>query len=106
MLKIAKKDAVSHGREGVQGTYYQLPETDGGKTVAYAEFTGEHGERTIGNNSRIYYILEGTGEFIINGEKFDVESGDVIPVPPYATYNLFPTSSVLKIILYCELLKF
>lgn len=106
MLKIGKKDAVSHGREGVKGTYYQLPETDGGKTVAYAEFTGEHGERTIGNHSRIYYILEGTGEFIINGEKFDVESGDVIPVPPHATYNLFPTSTTLKIILYCELLEF
>ncbi len=106
MLKISKKDAIMHERKGVKGTYYQLPDTDGGKTVAYAEFTGEHGERTIGNNSRIYYILDGTGEFIINSEKFNVEPGDVIAVPPHATYNLFPTSSIVKIILYCELLEF
>lgn len=106
MLKISKKDAVKHSREGVRGTYYLLPETDGGKTVAYAEFTGEHGERTIGDVSRIYYILDGAGEFVINGKKFNVETGDVVPVPPHATYNLFPTSEVLKIILYCELLKF
>jgi mannose-6-phosphate isomerase-like protein (cupin superfamily) len=106
MLKISKKDAIQHNREGVNGTYYQLPDIEGGTTIAYAEFTGEHGERTIEDKARIYYILEGKGEFVINGKKFDVEDGDVIPVPPHSTYNLFPTSKVLKIILYCELLTF
>ncbi len=106
MLKISKKDAILHSRDGVKGVYYQLPDLEDGRTLAYAEFTGEHGERTIGDKPRIYYILEGTGEFIIDGKKFKVETGDIIPVPPHSTYNLFPKSKVLKIMLFCELLSF
>ncbi len=106
MKKISKKDTIYHGREGVNGWYYQLPDSNHGTTVAYAEFTGEHGERTIEDRERIYYILDGEGEFVINGEKFDVEPGDLIPIPPHATYNLWPTNGLLKILLYMELLKF
>ncbi|MEK7525927.1 MAG: AraC family ligand binding domain-containing protein [Patescibacteria group bacterium] len=106
MLKITKNQAIKHGRPGVDGTYYQLPDINGGTTIAYAEFTGEHGERTIGGRSRIYYILEGNGEFMINNEKFDVEPGDIIPIPAHGTYNLWPKSKILKILLYMEYLDF
>lgn len=106
MLKVTKLNAVHHSRDGVDGYYYQLPTIENGTTVAYAEFTGEHGERKIGDRSRIYYILEGTAKFLVNGEKFDVEAGDLVPIPPQATYNLWPTTKVLKILLYMELLDF
>lgn len=106
MQKISKKDAIQHGREGVNGWYYQLPEVNNGTTVAYAEFTGEHGERTIGDRERIYYILDGQGEFIVNGDTFEVESGDLIPIPPHATYDLWPKNGTLKVLLYMEFLKF
>ncbi len=56
MSKISKLDAINHTRTGVNGFYYQLPSINNGTTVAYAEFTGEHGERTIGERARIYYI--------------------------------------------------
>lgn len=105
-MKIAKKDAVSHSRPGVSGTYYQMPEINNGTTVAYAEFTGEHGERTIGERARIYYILEGTLEFEVNGEKFMAEKDDVVPITPHATYNLWPKGGVVKVILCMELLDF
>ena len=104
--KISQKDAIKHGRPGVSGIYYQLPNTDGGTTVAYAEFTNEHGERTIGKRSRIYYILEGKGEFLVNGEKFLVKKGDLVSIPPKGTYNLWPKSKVLKVMLYMEFLDF
>lgn len=83
-----------------------LPNIQNGTTIAYAEFTGEHGERTIGGRERIYYILEGNGEFIVNGEKFIVESGDLVTIPAKATYNLWPKSKVLKVLLYMEFLRF
>lgn len=105
-MKISKNDAVHHSRPGVEGWYYQLPETNNGTTVAYAEFSGEHGERTIGEKSRIYYILEGTGEFLVNGGKFDVEPGDLIPIPPHGTYNLWPKNGTLKVLLYMEFFDF
>lgn len=105
-MKISRNDAVSHGREGVQGYYYQLPEVQNGTTVAYAEFTGEHGERTIGERPRIYYILDGAGELIINGVKDTITKDDLVVIPAKSTYNLWPTKGTLKVLLYLELLDF
>lgn len=103
-MVIKQADAVTHSRNGVFGRYYQLPDLGDGTTVAYAEFTGEHGERTIGQRSRIYYILSGSCEFMINEQKFLASEGDLVEVPPHATYNLWPKSEVLKVMLYMELL--
>lgn len=104
MSKISRKDAVFHERDGVSAYYYQLPDTNGGTTVAYAEFKGEHGERTIGERARIYYILDGEAEFIINNESFIASTGDTVAIPSHATYNLWPKSSVVKVLLIMELL--
>lgn len=106
MQKITKQQATHHSRPGVDGYYYQLKNIDEGMTVAYAEFTGEHGERTIGKKSRIYYILEGNAKFIVNGISFDVQQGDLIPIPPQATYNLWPKNKSLKVLLYMEYIEF
>lgn len=103
---IRKKKAVHHGRTGIDGQYYQLPEVQNGTTVAYAEFTGEHGQRTIGDRERIYFILDGQAEFEINGEKTMVNSGDLVVIPKGATYNLWPKSELLKVLLYMEYISF
>ena len=105
MLKITKKNSIHHERDGVNAYYYQMPDINNGTTFAYAEFKSEHGERKIGGRSRIYYILEGEGEFVINGKKFTVSAGDIVPIPEYGTYNLWPEKGkTLKVILYMELL--
>lgn len=106
MNKIAKTDAINHSRPGVDGYYYQLPDIENGTTIAYAEFTGEHGERTIGNRARIYYILEGHAKFLVNGEEFEASVTDLVPIKPNSTYNLWPKSEVLKVLLYMEYLDF
>src|SRR5690349_3305749 len=103
MFKISHADAIQHSRAGVIARYYQLPEMDGGTTVAYAEFRGEHGLRTATNHSRIYYILEGSAKFLINGEEFSAEQGDVVAIPPHGTYNLWPMGEVVKVLLVMEL---
>ena len=104
MTKIAKKDAVLHERAGVKGWYYQFPEIEGGTTMAYAQFTGGYGERTVGNRARIYYVLEGGGEFMLNGDKFPFKSGDAIAVPANSTYNFWPKGDAVKVLLVMELL--
>ncbi len=101
---IHQSDAVTHSRDGVFGRYYQLPGVAGGTTVAYAEFTGEHGQRTIGDHARIYYILEGNCEVMINGEKVECKQGDLVCIPPMATYNLWPKGGILKVLLHMDLL--
>lgn len=104
MPVVREKDAVHHSRDGVEASYYQFPDISGGTTVARATFTGPHGERTIGDRPRIYAVTEGTGEFMINGERIPVQAGDVVAIPPHGTYNLFPTDGRIKILLFMELL--
>lgn len=104
MPKVSRQNAVFHQREGVSAFYYQFPEINEGTTVAFAEFTGEHGERTIEERSRIYYILDGEAEFVINGEKFSAVAGDTIAIPSGGTYNLWPKKGMIKVLLFMELL--
>jgi mannose-6-phosphate isomerase-like protein (cupin superfamily) len=104
MTKVTKDEAIHHSRDGVVARYYQLPEINGGTTVAYAEFRGEHGQRTIGERSRIYYVLEGQAKFEINGESFEVTEGDTVAIPSNGTYNLWPMGEVVKVLLIMELL--
>ena len=105
-IRIKKSDSIHHGRAGVDGYYYQLPSLQNGTTVAYAEFTGEHGQRTIGERERTYYLLEGEAKFLINGETFEASEGDLVVIPQKATYNLWPISKKLKVLLYMELIQF
>jgi mannose-6-phosphate isomerase-like protein (cupin superfamily) len=102
--KISKEEAFSYSRPGMTGKYYQFPEANGGTTVACAHFTGEHGERTIGEHSRIYYVVAGEAEFMINDEKFDVTAGDTIAIPTGGTYNLWPRGEFVDVLLVMELL--
>ena len=105
MVKFTRKDTQAYSRTGVRAFNYPFPDVNGGSSVIYAELSGEHGERTIGDRARLYYILDGHGECVVNGEKTTVKSGDVIVIPPKGTYNYRPTNgTILKCILYMELL--
>jgi mannose-6-phosphate isomerase-like protein (cupin superfamily) len=102
--KIKQIDAFKHDTEALKGWYYQLPELDGGRTVVYAEVTGDHGQRVIGKNPRIYFAIDGEGEFVINNEITIVTRGDVVVVPPFATYSYRATKLVFKLLLFMDLL--
>jgi mannose-6-phosphate isomerase-like protein (cupin superfamily) len=104
MPKITKDQAIEHSRAGLVGKYYQLPEISGGTTFAYAIFTGEHGQRSIGERARIYYILKGQVKFMVNQEEFEATAGDLVTIPPQATYNLWPIGEAVEVILVSELL--
>jgi mannose-6-phosphate isomerase-like protein (cupin superfamily) len=103
MKKISKNESQAYGKQGLRACNYPLPDVNGGLSIVHVESTTEHGECAADNISRIYYVLEGSGEFVINGEKLTVQAGDVVVVPPRATYNYWPTqNSTLKCILYME----
>lgn len=103
---ISQKDATHHTRPGVDGYYYNLPTVQGGTTIAYAEINGEHGERTIGNRERLYFLLEGTARFVVNSVELIAHPGDLITIPAKATYNLWPIGEKIKVLLYLELITF
>ena len=49
----------------------------------------------------IYYILEGTGEMEIDGEKSPVVPGDAIAIPPNAIHQITNTGDVVLRFLCC-----
>ena len=104
MKKIAQKDAYRHDTQAQKGWYYQFPDVEGGRSVIYSEVTGDHGQRVIGEKPRIYYIFAGEGEFTVNGETTIAVSGDVIIIPPFATYSYHATKPVLKLLLVMDLI--
>ena len=106
MTKVSKNKAVIHKRPGIGGRYYQFPEINGGTTVAFATFSGEHGERTIGERARIYYILKGKAKFEVNGEIVEAGEGDVVAIPAYGNYNLWPLGNSVDVLLFMEFLDF
>lgn len=104
ITKISQNEAVRHDTEALCGWYYQIPNFDGGRSVIYAEVTGDHGQRVIGDKSRFYFIIDGEGEFIINSEKTTVKKGDTIVIPPNSTYEYHATKPVLKLLLFMDLI--
>lgn len=103
-LKLSETDAYRNDTDAQKGWYYQLPDVDGGHSVIYSEVTGDHGQRVIGPHPRIYYIFEGEGEFTVNKEVLNAVKGDVIIIPPFATYTYHATKPVLKLLLVMDLI--
>lgn len=104
MKKLSEKDAYRYDTDAQKGWYYQLPDLNNGTSVIYSEVTGDHGQRIIKDKPLIYFIFEGEGEFTINDEKTVVKKGDVIIIPPFATYSYFATKPVLKLLLVMDLI--
>lgn len=104
-MLIKKKDSISHDRNGVNANYFQLPNFFNGNTIARATFTGEHGERKLSENvSRAYYIIKGQAKFLLNGQDFYADEGDLFVIEPNSTYNLWPVSDSVDVLLVSELL--
>jgi quercetin dioxygenase-like cupin family protein len=104
MIKLTEKDAYINNTVAQDAWYYQLPDINGGTSVIYSEVTGDHGQRVVGDHPRIYYIFEGEGEFIVNGESTIAKPKDVVVIPPQATYSYHATKPVLKVMLIMDLI--
>ena len=101
IIKVSRKTSSQYGNKIVNAFDYVLPDLD--SSLVYAELSGEHGEIKTAKRSRIYYILEGEGQFVTNEDKIFVEKDDVIVVPPNTSYNYKAINSILKILLFMEL---
>jgi mannose-6-phosphate isomerase-like protein (cupin superfamily) len=103
-IKISKDQAVRSDWHKMKSLNWKFPTIRGGTSVVVAEFEGPHGKvRTKKDRERIYYILEGTGEFEIEEEKLPVQEGDVVAIPPGTWYNYWPTRGTLKVLLVMDL---
>lgn len=103
-MKISKEQSIRHDWENVKSWNYKLTDFSPKQSVVYAELEGDHGEVHTEGVERIYYILDGEGEFNIEGKVTTVGKEDVITVPPKTNYDYKPINgTILKVLLFMDL---
>ena len=86
-MKFELKNAKKFGWNGIKGWEYNSKNDFKNASVAYFEVDGSHGKIRNKSNDRIYYVLEGEGEFIINEKIIFAKKSDVIIIPKNNSYD-------------------
>jgi mannose-6-phosphate isomerase-like protein (cupin superfamily) len=86
-MKFELKNAKKIDRKELKGWVYSTKEDFKNASAIYFEIDGTHGKVKSTLNDRVYFIIEGEGEFIINDEVIPVKKFDVIIVPKNTPYN-------------------
>ena len=103
-MKISKNQATSEDWDKTKSWNYKLTHLSPYQSVVYAEITDDHGKVHTNDIERIYYIIDGSGEFVIADVVTTVIAGDVFTIPPQTIYNYHSiNNSVLKVVLIMEL---
>jgi mannose-6-phosphate isomerase-like protein (cupin superfamily) len=97
--KFKLSEAFQFGWEGLKGFAYNSKDDFENASAAYFEVTKSHGKTKTTKSDRIYYIIEGVGEFTISNEAIKVEKTDVIIVPRDTPYDYKAIDGVLKLFL-------
>ena len=102
-MKIDKNQAIREDWDEVKSWNYKLLHLNPKMSVVYAELEGDHGLVHTNDLERVYYIIEGQGEFTFNNEKILVDTGSVITIPPKTEYDYKPISEKLKVVMFMDL---
>ncbi len=94
-----KKPSNKFGWKGLKGIAYNSKEDFKDASVAYFEVTEAHGKVKTTLSDRIYFILDGEGEFVIDGKKVQVRKTDVVIIPKNTPYDYRAKKSILKLFL-------
>ena len=98
-MKYKLNKVFKFGWKGIKGWSYNSKDDFSNASAAYFEVTGRHGKIKTTHSDRIYYILDGKGEFIINDEVLSVTKTDVIIVPKDTPYDYRAIGGVMKLYL-------
>ncbi len=98
-MKFILNNARKFGWKGLKGWAYNSKEDFQNASAAYFEVNGSHGKVKTTLSDRIYFVIDGEGEFILNGKKILVGKTDVIVIPKNTPYNYKAKKGVLKLFL-------
>lgn len=103
-MKITRKQAVRQDWDQTISWNYKLSTNTPYNSVVYVEITNDHGEVKTNEVERVYFIIDGEGEFEYSNKVINVAKGDLITVPANTTYNYHSRpGSTLKVVLFMEL---
>jgi len=66
---------------------------------ALIELDGRHGKVKCLKEDRLYFVVEGAGQFMINDSEYNVANGDVVFVPKNTSYDI---EGKMKYFLVCS----
>jgi mannose-6-phosphate isomerase-like protein (cupin superfamily) len=98
-MKFKLKNATFFGWDGLKGWSYNSKDDFSNASATYFEITGKHGMVLSTISDRIYLILDGKGEFVVDGELIPVEKTDVVIIPKDTPYDYQAKGGVLKLFL-------
>jgi len=98
-MKFTLKNAHKFGWKGLKGWAYNSKEEFENASSAYFEITGRHGKVKTTHSDRVYFVIDGKGEFEVNGKTIPVEKSDVIIIPKNTPYDYRTKGGVLRLFL-------
>ena len=98
-MKFVRPNKNSFGWKGLQGWAYNSRDDFENVSAAYFEVTGSHGRTKTTRSDRVYLVLDGEGEFEIDGNVVKVVKDDVIIVPRSTPYDYRALTGTLKLFL-------
>jgi mannose-6-phosphate isomerase-like protein (cupin superfamily) len=99
-MKFTKNDSLKIDWDGVNAWVYSSNEDLEAGSAIYFEIKTHHGKCMSKKSDRIYYIVDGQGEYEIDGKTFSVKKEDVIIVPKNTPYDYKATNdTILKVFL-------
>ena len=98
-MKFSQDDSYKFGWDGLKGWAISSRKDFDIASAAYFEVTRSHGLVKSKTSNRVYYILEGEGEFSIDGKIENVKARDVVIVPKNTPYDYRALSEVMKLFL-------
>ena len=85
--RIQLSEATDFKREGFDGHVYVPSEAGVGFNVLGVDVHGSHPrKRMLGDTTRTYYVIDGTGLFTLGDTTTAVQTGDLFIIPPEGEY--------------------
>lgn len=95
-MKFTKEGARRFGWEGIEGWAYLSRDDFPEMSCSYIIVTGRHGRIKSLTNNRIYFVIEGRGEFTLDDKTVKVKTGEAVVVPKNTPYDF---SGAMKLFL-------
>lgn len=99
-MLFTKENALKVEWDGVNAWAYSSDTDLQSGSAIYFEIKTHHGKCMSKKSDRIYYVVDGEGEYDVDGKSFPVKKEDVIIVPKNTPYNYRATNNtILKVFL-------
>ncbi|HLA07924.1 MAG TPA: hypothetical protein VJ022_10800 [Anaerolineales bacterium] len=86
-MKFSRDTAYHFSWPGIEGWAYGSKDVLPTASASVIQVDGRHGKGKTTVSDRVFYILEGTGEFVVGDDVIPVQGTDIIVVPKNTSFD-------------------